>query len=222
MTASPQLEWIRPTHQARSRATLDRLLDATEALLTEKAWEDVSVAEIAQRADSSVGAFYSRFRDKDGMLNALHERFVAEAQATADEMLDPERWRGASVSEIVEAIIEFRMRMHSERVGLLRAFMLQTVYHRGFRARAQRLGHHLSQGFVELMIARRRELLHPEPALAAEFVGRVVNSVLQNRVLFEELAEPPGRTWTTEQITNELTHTCLAYLGVFPESARDM
>ena len=222
MSVAPQLEWIRPTHQARSRATLDRLLDAAEALLAEKAWEDVGVADIAQRADSSVGAFYSRFRDKDGLLNALHERFIAEAEATAEDMLDPQRWSQASVSEIVEDIIAFRVRIFSERVGLLKAFTMRTVTDRGFAARAQRWARQFNDGFVALMIARRRELLHPEPAIAAEFVARLITSTLVYRQLFDDLVDLSGRVWTKSQITTELSHTCLAYLGVFPESALDM
>ena len=221
MTVAPQLEWIRPTHQARSRATLDRLLDAAEALLAEKAWEDVGVADIALRADSSVGAFYSRFRDKDGLLNALHERFMSEAEATAEEMLDPQRWSKASVSEIVQDIIAFRVRIYSEHVGLIKAFALRTVTDRGFAARAQRYARQLNEGFVALMITRRRELLHPEPANAAEFVGRLITSLLTHRLLFDDVVDA-GRPWSKSQITTELTHTCLAYLGVFPESALDM
>lgn len=220
--AAPQLEWIRPPHQARSRATLDRLLDAAEALLAEKTWEEVGVAEIAARADSSVGAFYARFRDKDGLLNALHERFVIEARATGEEILDPERWRGASVSAVIEALIQFRVRIYSERAGLLRALFLRTVYDPVFRARSQKLSRDLNRGFEALLVARRRELLHPEPALAAEFVGWVIHSILQQRMLFHEPADVAGRSWTLDQIATELTHTCLAYLGVFPESALDM
>ncbi len=222
MTVAPQLEWIRPTHQARSRATLDRLLDAAEALLAEKGWEDVGVADIAQRADSSEGAFYSRFRDKDGLLSALHERFVSEAEATAEEMLDPQRWGQASVSEIVKDIIAFRVQIYSERVGLLKAFTLRMAHDRGFAARTQRYFRQLNEGFAALMIARRRELLHPEPANAAEFVGRLITSVLMHRILFDDHVEVSGRVWSEREITTELTHTCLAYLGVFPESALDM
>ena len=72
------------------------------------------------------------------------------------------------------------------------------------------------------MIARRRELLHPEPAVAAEFVGRLITSVLGYRLLFDEAVEVSDRPWSKSAITTELSHTCLAYLGVFPESALDM
>ena len=222
MTTAPQLEWIRPPKQARSRATLDRLLDAAEVLLGEKAWEDVGVADIVRRAGSSVGAFYARFRDKDALLNTLFERFVAEAQATSEGMADLDRWREFSVSGAVEAIIGFRVRVYGDRVGLLRAVLLRAVYDHSFQERMERLVRHSNDGFVALIISRRREILHPEPAIAAEFASQIVTNFLQSRLLFHESGDVSGRPWNAERITTELTHACLAYLGVFPESPRDM
>ena len=60
--------------QARSRETFDRFLDATEALLVERPYEEVTIAEIVLRAERGNGSFYSRFGDKDGVLLALTDR----------------------------------------------------------------------------------------------------------------------------------------------------
>ena len=98
------LRWVRPPQQARSQQTLDRLLDAAEALAAEKGFDDTTVAEVARRAGSSVGAFYTRFKDKDGLLHALYDRYYEQAIATADDALDPARWEGAGIAEIVDAV----------------------------------------------------------------------------------------------------------------------
>jgi len=98
----PELVWIRPPQQARSQQTLSRILDAAEAILAEKGWEDASVAEIARRAGSSVGAFYTRFPDKDTLLAALHccARSRSRRCMTAASRDAPprsrRRWRRAS------------------------------------------------------------------------------------------------------------------------------
>ena len=105
MAAKPELHWVRPPRQARSQETLDRILDAAEALVAEKGFEDTPVSEIVQRAGSSVGAFYARFHDKDGLLHALYERYYEEAVATADAALAPARWEGAQVAELIPAVI---------------------------------------------------------------------------------------------------------------------
>ena len=72
MVNPPVLRWVKPPRQARSQHTLDRLLDAAEALVHEKGgFDDVPIAEIVRRAESSVGSFYSRFPDKDALLQAM-------------------------------------------------------------------------------------------------------------------------------------------------------
>ena len=97
--AGKQLEWVNPPQQARSQQTLDRLLDAAEALIEERGFEEISVAEITRKARSSVGAFYSRFKDKQGLLRYVQQRFSEQAAATAEVALSPDRWAGMSVYE---------------------------------------------------------------------------------------------------------------------------
>lgn len=81
-----------------------------------------------------------------------------------------------------------------------------------------RLGKHLEERFTRLVVARRREILHPVPVVAASFAGRMINGVLLQRLLFPAVAyfEAP-----TLSVVEELTHAALAYLGVFPEDAVD-
>src|SRR5256886_1980249 len=92
---------FRPPQQTRSQETLDRILNAAERVLEEKSFTEATLAEIMERAGVTVGAFYRRFPDKDALLHLLDERFFHEMQQRADELLDPEHWRGASVSDIL-------------------------------------------------------------------------------------------------------------------------
>ncbi|MCP4004652.1 MAG: TetR/AcrR family transcriptional regulator [bacterium] len=216
-TAPVSLEWIRPPRQARSQATLDRLLDAAEDLLNEKGWEDTSVAQIANRAGSSVGSFYARFQDKDAVLNALHERFIQEAWVTAEAALNPERWKGASVAAITAELVRFQIRSNSERLGLLRALQLRTVVDYDFQVRSISLNRHIHELFFSLLMERRMEIMHPAPAAAAQFVVRMLFGVLQQKVLFGPILEATGAL-AEKDLIEELTYACLAYLGVFPES----
>ena len=78
-----ELRWIRPPQQARSQETLGRILDAAEALVAEKGFDDTPISEIVQRAGSSVGAFYTRFPAKDALL-ALS---IAEQNTSLDALL---------------------------------------------------------------------------------------------------------------------------------------
>jgi AcrR family transcriptional regulator len=52
----------------RARRTRDQLAWALVALMHEKAYDEISVQEIAERADVGRSTFYAHFQDKDEML----------------------------------------------------------------------------------------------------------------------------------------------------------
>lgn len=205
------LRWIRPPRQARSQHTLDRLLDAAEALLMEKGFEDVKVADVAAHAESSVGAFYARFRDKDGLLFALQQRWLEQAVATTDDALDPARWSGAGVAGILNAVVPFLVGVFRERKGLLRAFVLRHYTDAAFREQRDRLTDYVADKLAALLLARREEIGHPEPDMAARFGLGLVFDGIQSAVLFDE---PRGVPMGDARLAAELTRVYLAYLGV--------
>ncbi|MFQ5699001.1 MAG: TetR/AcrR family transcriptional regulator [Myxococcota bacterium] len=218
--AAPHLEWIRPPHQERSHRTLERLLDATEALLAERDFDDIGVAEIARAARSSVGAFYTRFPDKIAILHALHERFCTEAFATADATLSRERWRGRGIAELLSTVVPFLVRVVRDRRGLQRAVLVQSLVNRDFRERSARLTRHLNQLLSERLLDRRREIRHPDPALASDFGLRQVLAALDAWIVEPE-TDAGLRTLSDAQIAAELTRSFLAYLGVRGPSTKE-
>ena len=174
--------WIRPPQQARTRKSLSRLLDAAESLVAEQGFDETSIAEIARRAQSSVGGFYRRFRDKEGLLHALHERFCEEAEATADDALNPVRWQGASASQIIEAFIAFIVDIYREKRGLLLVFFVRAALDETVRERTEGFIAYLTEGVAALLGERRIELGHPDPATAASFGLRVILGTLTSSI----------------------------------------
>jgi AcrR family transcriptional regulator len=178
------LRWVHPPRQQRSRKTLDRILDAAEALVSEKGFEDTPVAEIVRRAGSSVGAFYTRFEDKDALLSALYERYYEQAIATADITLDPARWEGASIREILDSVIRFLVEIYREQAGLIRAFVLRHYTSPEFRQKRERLSRDVNERLSALLLERRDEIRHPDPELAAVFGLTLVFNALDGAILF--------------------------------------
>jgi AcrR family transcriptional regulator len=62
--------------QKRGQVTYDALIDTAFALLEHKEFDEISIAELAQRAGYSVGAFYARFRSKDELFEAMVMRHL--------------------------------------------------------------------------------------------------------------------------------------------------
>jgi AcrR family transcriptional regulator len=212
VTPSSDLRWVRPPQQARSQETLDRILDAAEALVTQKGFEDTPVAEIAQRAGSSVGAFYARFQDKDALLHALYERYYEQAIATADAALEPARWEDARIAEILDAVVRFLTAIYREQCGLIRAFVIRTHSDASFQARRERLSHYVSERLSTLLLARRDEISHPDPERAAAFGLAQVFATLESVILFGELRSGV-LALSDDDLATELVRAYLAYLG---------
>jgi len=207
------LRWVRPPQQVRSQETLDRILAAASSLVAAKGFEDTPVSEIVARAGSSVGAFYARFPDKHALLHALSHRFVEEGMATADAALDPRRWEGLSVSEIIASVLRFLVSIYREQGGLIRAFVIRNHTDPEFRERQDRLSTYVNDRVSRLLLERIEEIHAPHPERAIRFGLTLVFSALENVMLFDEL-RPNWLTLSDDEFAAELTRVYLAYLGV--------
>lgn len=213
MDPTPRFQWIRPAQQARSQQTLERLLDSAEALIADKGFHDVTVADIAARAGGSVGAVYARFRDKKGVLHCLQDRFVKEAYLTTDVAFDPERWEGASIREIVGELIVFLVAIHRERRGVLRELMVGTRSEPPMVERKEGLVAHVSQRLCALLLPRAKRITHADPVAAVGFGLRLVLGTLEQGILFGE-GGVFGIPSSDDELAAELTRAFLGYLGV--------
>jgi AcrR family transcriptional regulator len=189
------------------------MLDAAEALLREKSFEDVRVADIAERAHSSVAGFYRRFKDKDGLLHALHERHCEESFATADDALHPARWQNAGIQEILSSVFPFVIEILKRDETLERAIFQRALSDGSMRERAGRLRRHVMRGVAELLSARSQEIRHPNPPLAISFAIVQAGALLTEyyTVGVREIELVPT---SDHEIAEELTHACCRYLGV--------
>ncbi len=212
-TLGHNVEWVKPTHQVRSQETLERLLDAAEELVAERGFDATTVAEIVRRANSSVGAMYARFNDKDSLLVCLHERFCEQAIATAEMALDAERWEGYSIAEILSSTIPFLTHTYYHRRGLVRAFIARCSCDMSFAERAARVGREISNRLVDLLLMRRGEIKHPDPLLAVDFGMRLVFDTLDHETMYADLQRSRLQL-SREQLAEELCRAFLSYLGV--------
>jgi AcrR family transcriptional regulator len=207
---APVLRWVHAPQQARTREGLARLFEAAEELIAEKGYDEAGIVEIAQRAGSSVGGFYRRFRDKDGIIQALHERFCGDAKATADDALAPARWAGAPLSTVLREFIAFLAQIHRERGGLLRAFRQRAMSDASLRQRTADLFGHLADRLSALLDSRRHEMTHPEPDLAAAFGLEMVLGTLNHLLDMQ----PHPLSLDDDRLVVELTRAFACYLGV--------
>jgi AcrR family transcriptional regulator len=206
------LQWVRPPCQARSRQALTNLLDAAERLVSERGFEEASVHDIASAAGTSVGSFYRRFKDKHGLLQAIHARFVEEARATADAALDPARWAESTAADMVAAIALFLVQIVRERRGLFRAFLVTGASDPVVRAREVELTAYLTERLAACLESRRSELRYVDVDLAARMTLLLLTGALSHAVILgaEELDIDAPST------ARELARAACRYVGTEP------
>jgi len=67
--------------QTRRTDTVSRILAAAEALFLERNYADVTVAQVAERADLTKGAVYHHFSSKEALYREMLQRDLAAKQA---------------------------------------------------------------------------------------------------------------------------------------------
>ena len=199
--------------QARRRATRERLLDAAESIVAARGCEAAGVAQVVDRAGCSVGACYSHFRDKQGLLLALESRLHAEAVARLDACLDAERWSGQPLASCLHAVVQALVQLHRNRRGLLRAFATEARRDPALQARREQLFQHGANRLAPLLRGRAREVGHHHPERASAFGLAVVWSAVEAAVLFDRLRSG-ALAPSDDDLAAELTRLLLAYLGV--------
>lgn len=207
------LRWIRPPRQARTHQSLERLLDEAEAMLQEKDFDAIHISELATRADSSVASFYRRFKDKVALLHALHERHCEEAYATAEDALREDRWEGATIADILHTVFPFLVEILHSNERLDRAILQRVVTDDDMRDRQTQLNRHVVEGLTELLLARREEIHHADPATAIRFatIQALATLFYHHTVGTDALSNRPI---SDEFLAQELASSFLAYLGV--------
>ena len=210
---SHDLRWIRPPRQARTHQSLERLLDVAEAMLQEKDFDAIHISELAKASDTSVAAFYRRFKDKKALLHALHERHCEEAYATADDALEASRWEGASIPEIVHTIFPFLIEILHSNERLDRAILQRVMTDADIKERQMKLSRYVVEGLTELLLSREEKIDHPNPAGAIAFASIQALAMLfyHHTVGTQEISPVE---MTDALLANELANSFLAYLGI--------
>jgi AcrR family transcriptional regulator len=203
-----QLEWVRRPLQARSQQTLDRLLDAAEALLDEQGLDKITVAEVVRRAGSSVGAFYTRFADKEGLVRLVLERFTEQALATTDAVLAPERWQGVPVNDALETMLSFMLGVVRQRRTLIAALTVRSAQDPSFIALGERLRERICECLLALVAVRGDRFTHEDPETGIHLAVGMVLSFMESRAIHQ------SERISDERAASEMARLIVAYLGV--------
>lgn len=209
------LQWVRPAQQSRSQKTLARLLDAAEEIIAQQGVEAMTVAAVAKLAGNSVGSVYHHFRDKASLVNATFQRIHREFTATMQDAVDPERWQGARLIEIIQGYLQFSEEVYNNRPAQIRAMFTLSINQPHFHQQMEQINQQLSDALSLLLHQRIDEIQHPDPSLAIGFILDQLRASNMQRHNSERLGQTLSQLTSDEFVAQSLT-LCSGYLRIAP------
>jgi AcrR family transcriptional regulator len=148
--------------QARSRQTVQRILDAADAIVGESGVDAATTRAIAERAGVAAPSLYRFFADRDEVLDAVLERSLRDLDAHAEAA--DRAWTGTTIEDFMRLEIELHVAYYQEHPSFVRLW---------FGGRA-------SKPVVEEVHARNRGLARRghEALIGAGLVDRATPEVI--------------------------------------------
>ena len=108
----------------RGRATRERLLEQTAAMLTATSYRDLKVIDIAREAGTSPATFYQYFPDVEAAILALAEQMAHESRLA--DVVHAGPWRGRAGYERALALVDGFLGFWEDHRPVLRVVDLAT------------------------------------------------------------------------------------------------
>jgi AcrR family transcriptional regulator len=176
VVSSPELR----IRQKRGKVTYDALIETAFALLEHKDFDEISIAELSQKAGYSVGAFYARFRSKDELFDAMvvqhleNRRKVRRRQFTA-----------ADGANLIHELLDETVRYYWGRRRFWRAALIRSIREPEFWAPMRKLSHEFADSLLARLAERAgRGLTDSEQAnvrFAVQLAFGLINNTILNR-----------------------------------------
>ena len=179
-SVAAELPSSRRVRQKRSQKTYDALIETTFKLLQQREFDEISIAELAQKAGYSVGAFYARFRSKDELFDALLAQHL-EDRLTARTRIFNAATDDTLVSELMADLVKY----YWTRRRFWRAALIRSMKDADFWEPVRRQGLEFGAWLIERIGARAgRALTGPEQAkvrFALQLAFGTINNTIINR-----------------------------------------
>jgi len=209
-----RISGAKPAQQQRSRDAAANIAGAARRLLVKRQFSDLTVAEIAKEAGTSVGGFYARFEDKTAILEAIDDAVLAEVRVAFDMAMD-QHGESASVSEIVGSYVRVMVEQfaaHRTEINQIRRHAASSKA-AGYRARMKEFNEHVHGRLRGELRARMDEIEHGDPEFAMNFALFVVSAAAREAVLANSLSAYPIEV-SPGRLIDELSSVFLAQLGI--------
>lgn len=189
---------------------MGRMLDAAEALFAAGGSDAVTVEAVVREANTSVGAFYGRFGDRDGLLAAMHDRFLESLSAVAATAVQAAA-RRPTLREAVATFVQHALPAARKYRESILFFVAVSATDTPLRRQGLAANPQFAAAFAAVVMPHLVAKGHPRGELAADFAFRMLFALFVQRAMFTP-REATGRTISDRVHAAEVARAIVAYL----------
>jgi AcrR family transcriptional regulator len=164
--------------QKRSQKTYEALIATAFKLLEKREFDDISVAELTQKAGYSVGAFYARFKSKDELFDAMVVSHIEDRRAARKKQFAAE-----PDATLVRALMAETVNYYWARRRFWRAALFRSIRDLDFWQPLRKLGHELADMMIERIAARAKRPLTETEQTNVRFAIQLVLGTINNTII---------------------------------------
>lgn len=202
--------------QGRSRESFERIIGATIELLRERAYDQITLAEICQRSGVSTGSLYGRVDGKDELLRVVQVRFLENLAGQFTVEADRIAAEARGLAQVVPAVVASLGNLLREHASVLRSFMLRGSTDPVIGAAGKKSALENHGKFIRLIQSCRDEIRHPHPDRAVE-TGMLLIYATQARFLGLDSIGRLDEAGSWNQLLDDLSDMMLAFLLFKPK-----
>lgn len=162
--------------QARSRATVESILQAGARILSDGGWTGFTTNRIAELAGVSIGSLYQYFPDKLSLVDAIRRRHMDDSMAVMRNVRADSVSPKAFAAELVQAVVA----AHSVNPGLHRVLLDEAPSSEEYRNPHTKFEIEYLSYFTQAVAVYRKRSATEADKVSGQVISDAIDGVIHN------------------------------------------
>lgn len=200
--AKPRSMMRKLPRQARSRATLETILEAGARILSAHGWAGFTTNRVAELAGVSIGSLYQYLPDKLSLVDAIRKRHLDDSMAVMRALCADDQPAADFAARLVEAVVA----AHSVHPGLHRVLLDEAPSSEEYRNPESEFEIEYLSYFADAIATYRKRSPTAPDRIAGLILSDAIDGVIHNAARRGAIHD--------QAMHRELVHLITLYLSV--------
>lgn len=201
----------RKPQQGRSKASLERMLNAARELMLERGSEDFTLQDVNLKGNVSIGSIYLRFQSKDNLVRAVIARALEDIAADEEAMVADVLAQSPTLDEFVPRYVAGYAEVLRVNAPLLRLAMERATFDPLVSKPGKDHALRATQRGMHAMLRYRETFGGTDHETKANSAYKIVFATMARQLSLGSSGEA-AHDYDWEVLKRELGRMCLAYL----------